>query len=102
MLHIGPASDARDYLFPLGGVGHHLFATTLVKIGDAVVLYVFLMLKAELFLDDVLDREPMAIPAPHARDAVALHGPIARNHVFDDRSHDMTVMRQACGKWRTV
>src|SRR3989344_8253144 len=102
MLHVSPAADARNYLFPLVRVGEHLFAATLVELRDAHLENVLLVLEAEFFLDDVLYREPVAIPTPHARYMVSAHRPETRHDVLDDRGHDVPVMRQARSERRTV
>ena len=82
MLHIRPAADARDNLLPIVHIGEDSFAATLVELRDAVFFDVFLVLEAELFLNDIFYRQAVAIPAPDARHMVAAHREIARHGIL--------------------
>ena len=99
ILHVGPAADAWDYLFPLRCVSENTFTAAFVEFRDTHLEYLFFVFETELFLNDVFYRESVAVPPPHARHVVAAHCPIARHHVLDDGSHDVAVMRKSCRKW---
>src|SRR6185369_15808692 len=82
ILHIHEPADARNYFFPLMRVRENLFATSLIELRDAVLLYVLLVLESELFLDNVFYRKAVAVPAPDARYAIPAHGGVARDSVL--------------------
>ena len=83
-------------------VSQYLFAAAFVELGDAVCLDVFFVFESELFLDDVLDRQPVAIPPPDTRHAIPAHRPIARYDILDDRSDDVPIVWEPGGKGRAV
>ena len=102
MLHVGPAADARDYLFPFPCVGENARAAGLIEFRNTIFLDVLFVLKSELFFDDILYRKSVTIPPPHARHMVAAHRPVARYDVLDDACHDMAVVRKAGRKRRAI
>jgi hypothetical protein len=98
-----PSCGMRSYyLLPLRSIFEHSRTAALVEFRNAHRFDVFLVLEAELLLDDVLYRQAMTIPPPHPRHAVPAHGPETRHNILDDGGNDVTIVRQAGGKWRTI
>src|SRR3989344_7521096 len=103
VFHVYTSTDSRNNLSPIIDVGQNLFSTTFVELHNAVFLDVFFMLKPELFLNNVLYRKTMTVPAPHPRYVIAAHGPVARHDVFDDARDDMAVVRRTRRKrWSVI
>ena len=66
------------------------------------ILDVVLVIDTEIFLDLVLDRQTMAVPAPYSGDLVALHCPVTGYHVLDERYQYGTVVRLSGWERRSV
>src|SRR5581483_1091130 len=97
MLHICPAAEARDYLFPLFGEREDALTAEIVEFFDTEIDDVFFGFRAKLFFYNVLDRETVAIPPPLPLDAVALHRFVARHRILDGALEKVAIMRQPCG-----
>src|SRR3989338_9915691 len=103
MFKIHPARNTANGLFPFAVITQNRIAAGGIEIRDAERFNSLLTaLEIKLFLDHVLNRDPVAIPTPAALDAISLHGPIAWNDIFDDGRQNTSVMRQPRGKWRTI
>ena len=60
------------------------------------------LLGAELLLDLVLDRLTVAVPTGDIRNLIALHHPVAVDHVLGDLVHGMADVDRAVGVRRAV
>ena len=75
----------------------------LVELGDAELLDLLLARDAELLLDLELDGEAVRVPARLALDVVALHRPVARDHVLvGARQHVVGAGLAVGGGWTLV
>src|SRR3989344_542857 len=81
---------------------HAARASCLVELINTVSDDFFFMLESELLLDDVLDGQSVAIPAPYARHGIAAHRPESRHRIFDDTRHDVAVVRKPRRERRPV
>ncbi len=100
--HIGPAPEARDDALPFPDEREDLRAAEVVELLHAHRQDIFLGLAADLLLDDVLYRKPVAIPAPLAGDTVAAHGLVARYGILDSALEEVAVMWGAGGERRAI
>jgi len=57
---------------------------------------------AKLLLHLDLDRKPVGVPAALARDVVAPHRLVARDHVFHHARQSMAIVRKAVGRGRPL
>ena len=60
------------------------------------------VLEAELLLDLELDRQAVAVPARLARDEVAAHRLVAREHVLEDARQDVVGAGAPVGRGRAL
>ena len=101
--HVDPVAHALGQVGERVDVAQHRLAAAGVELGDAVGLDVLLAGEPELLLDRELDRQAMAVPSGLARDVVALHRPIAGEHVLEDAGLDVVGARHAVGgRWTLV
>ena len=102
VVEIHPASHARDGFAPLVDIGEHHRAALLVKRSHAELADFMRAADPQRLLRQRLDRQPVAIPAEAALHMTAAHGLVTRHDIFDRARQQMTVVRQAGRKGRTV
>jgi hypothetical protein len=73
-----------------------------VEFCHSVALDIGFGIEAELFFDEIFHRESMAVPAKAPFDAVASHGFISGNNIFNRTRDKMAKMRQASSKGGSV
>src|SRR5204863_7232056 len=83
-------------------VAEHRLAAALVELGDAVALDLLLRGDAELLLHLELDRQPVAVPAGLAGDAIAAHRLVAGIDVLEDAGEDVVGAGAAVGSRRPL
>ncbi len=99
---VDPAAEPTDRPAPLLGVAHHDPAARLVELLDPKLVDVGLRHEAEVLLGLVLHGQTVAVPAPAPLDALALHRPVARNDVLQDRGYEVPVVGLAGRERGTV
>ena len=88
--HVDPERHSFGHVLPLLDVLHDRFAAVSIELGNAVVLDRGFAVEAEHFLDFDLDGQAVSVPATFARYALAAHGLVAGEEVFEDsREHVM-------------
>ena len=102
VLHVSPETDAVTHVLPLVLVGPDGFLTLLDERLNAVALDLRLAVDAQSLLDFELDRKSVCIPACLEDDVLALHCVISRDNVLNDSRLDMSDMRLAVSRRRTV
>ena len=102
IIHVYPATEARNYAFPIGIISQDAFARGFIEFFDAVFLDIFFALQAQFLFDQIFDRQSMTIPTPTTSYMKALHGFETRNNVFYRPGNDVAVVRQTGGKGRTI
>ena len=102
VVHVDPEADPLRQLLPILEVLEHRLAALGVEALDAVGLDVRLRLQPQLLLDGDLDRQPMAVPAALALDAVAAHRAKARVDVLEHARQHVVRARLAVGRRRSL
>ncbi|EKD29876.1 MAG: hypothetical protein ACD_78C00231G0002 [uncultured bacterium (gcode 4)] len=103
VVHIDPSTHPFDGLPPDIRVLENIRATLFVECEYSdLILDVFFPRNSHLFLDDVLDRKPVAIPPEPSFHELPLHGLVSRYDIFDGSCQEMTVVRSPGRKRRTV
>src|SRR5262249_14880524 len=95
-------AEARHDVAPVADVAADGSLGGVVEILDAEADDVLFGLKLELLFNQVLDRQAVAIPAPPAAGAIALHRLLARHSVLDRGRQDVAEMRQTRRERRSV
>ena len=99
---IDPARLAVHIVTPFVHVFEHGGAAGVVEFVDAHLLDLVDRVDAELLLRFKFGGQAVRVPAEHAVDAPALHGLVARHHVFGVAGEQMAVVRQSVRKGRAV
>ena len=95
VLHVRPKADGLREILPHALVLPDALLAVLDERLKPIGLNLILAVDAEHLLDLELDRQTVRVPARLAGDIVALHGLVARDHIFDDAREDMPDMRLA-------
>ena len=102
VFHVHPETHALGHDFPIADVAHHRFAATAGELGNAdLLLDTALVEDSELFLDLVLHRQPVSVPAGLARAVKAAHVLETRKHVLEGARQNMMDAGLAIGRGRT-
>ena len=104
--HIGifqvhPKGDAVGQFLPILDVGKDGLLAKLVEFVDAVFFDLLFVGEAKLLLDFDLDRQAVRIPAAAARDVIAAHDLVAREHILEGARQHMVHARLAIGGRRS-
>ena len=102
IVKINPARLARDIFLPLVRVLENGLARHLVEGRDAHLFDLALVGDAQLTLGFEFGGQAVCVPPESALNALATHGLVARKKVFGISRQQVTVVRQAVGKRRTV
>ena len=102
MLHICPKAYGTGEILPHPFILPDTFLTFFDKWLQSVRFNLIFSIKIQLFFNLQLHRKPMGIPAGFTQNLIALHGAVARNHVFDYARQHMADMRLSVGCRRTV
>ena len=89
-------------MYGMSSVLQHGGAAGVVELVDAHLLDLVDRVDAELLLRFKFGGQAVRVPAEHAVDAPALHGLVARHHVFGVAGEQMAVVRQSVRKGRAV
>src|SRR5688572_2685291 len=100
VVKINPERDSVGELFPILNVREYRLATKLVKFIYAVFLDLMFAVETELLFNFNLNWQTMRIPATAARNVIATHGFIAREHILEDARQHMMHARFSVGGWR--
>ena len=99
VLHIGPEADLAGEILPHTLVFPYALLALLDKGLKTVFLYPLLALDAEQLLDLDLNGQTVGIPARLSGHHIALHGLVARDHVFyNSRQHVADMRLAVCGR----
>ena len=102
ILHIRPEPDGIGEILPHSLIFPDTFLALFDERLHAVLLDLLLAIETKLLLDAQLDRKAVGVPASLSRHIFALHHVIARNHILDDARQDMTDVRLAVRRRRSV
>ena len=92
VFEINPTADVVDVPLPLSADVANIILAGGDEFIDAQGLDFFLAVDAQLFLDFVFGGETVTVPTPNASDALALHGLVTGNDVFDDTTQEVAIM----------
>ncbi len=102
LVEIHPTAHTPHRLLPFARVFQHRPATLFVEPVLAIGADLGNAGELQLRLDKALDRKSVAVPSETARNAVALHRPVARHDILDSPGEQVTVMRKPRRKRRPV
>ena len=102
VLEVEPEADPLGQAVPVLEEGEHRLAALGVELRDPVLLDLGLVVDAELLFDGDLDRQPVAVPAALALDAVAAHRLKARVDVLEHAREHVVGARRAVGRGRAL
>ena len=102
-LEINPSANAVNVAFPTFAIRNHAlagFGDVFLQRNRRQLVAIFIKRgfcvggrndlpavgDVQLLFNKVLSRQPMTIPTPHALDALAFHGPVARHGILNDRA----------------
>ena len=102
IVHIRPEADGLGEILPHALISPYALLALLDEGLQTVLLDLLLAVETQLLLDLQLHGQTVSIPSCLARYLVALHRAVARDHVLDDTRQDMSYMRLAVGRRRTV
>lgn len=88
---------------PFCSIAHNNGTALLVIFVDSKFHDCFFAGDVQLFVDFVLDGQPMRVPAEAPLHMITLHRPIPGNDVFDGRCQEMSIMRESSSKgWSII
>ena len=102
MIHIRPEAYGAGEILPHALVLPDAFLALADEGIQTVLLDLLLAVQTQLLLHLQLHRKPVGVPAGLSRHIVALHGPVAGNHVLDDTGQHMADMGLSIGRGRSV
>ena len=102
VVEIDPPRLTRDIATPVVGVLQHRRATVIVEFLDSKVGDCLASRNAQLPLGFRLGRQTVTVPTKTPFHSLAAHGAVSRHCVLDEARQEMSVVRQAVGKRRTV
>lgn len=102
IVKVDPPSKAFDGMAPFGSVPHHDGPAFLVVLADTELCDSLLSRNSQLLVDLVLNGKAVGVPSKASLDVVALHGPVAGDDVFDGRGEQVSIVRKAGRKWRSI
>ena len=102
VIHVHPVGDALRQVLPRLDVAHDALAAAGVEAVDAVGLDLLLAGQAQLLLHLQLHGQAVGVPPTLADDAVAAHGLVAGDDVFEDPCEDVVDAGGAVGRGRAL
>ncbi len=100
---VDPAANAVNILLPeptgfdhIVACGGYIFCEANLGTNIAAIF------NAQLFLGKHFGRQTMAIPAPHALNALTFHSPVAWHCIFDDARKQRSMVWHPCNKWWAI
>lgn len=98
---IDPVGDAAGEGFPLLDVLPDALAAQAIKLGNAELFDIGFAIEAKFFFNLDLNRQAVGVPTFTATDdAMALHGPVAEDHILKRAANDMVQTRTTIGRRR--
>ena len=102
VFHIRPEPDDIGELLPHRLIRPDRFTALLDERLDAVVLDLLLAIDADCLLDLKLDGQTVRVPPRLAKHLAPLHRLVARQHILDDARQNVSDVRAAVRRRRTV
>ncbi len=102
VVHIHPITYSVRHLFPFAFVFPNALFAFLDKRLDTVFLYLRLAVNAKKFFHFEFDGQTVSIPACFSRNVISFHCLVSWDNIFHYSSQDMTYMRFAVCRRRTV
>ncbi len=102
LVEVDPAAHAAHGLLPFAGVLEHLATAGFVELINTELLDFGNASETEFVLHERFNRKSVAVPTETAGNLLALHGPVTRNDILDGTGEQVTVVRKARCKRRTI
>ena len=102
VFHVSPEANSAGEVLPHTLVFPYRLFTLLDERLKTVFLDLLLAVKTKHFLYFKLNRQTMCVPASLTRNLIAFHSTVSWYHILDSTSQNVTDMRLAVSRWRSV